>query len=515
MRMKTMSNHQSVRLVASVLGTLVVVAPAVAHEVQMQGVDARHYEVESPAAQELVGENVIPRRSDNYTFEGGEVLRPVFASLDDLDAIERLHTRAAEMLGDEALGTDPIDIGGAFGLQTETGIAWVAKNSGAMSIKRNDYERGISQIDNAEMAVDRALVVLAESGFRLDERVSLDVVDIGVIRRAAWVEHEGGALEPVVFRGERDELVTDFDTSFIVVFGRRYAGVPILGSKLVVRLDSDGEAAAILQHWRDIIERREMETINVAEALEEQAAGLEDGLEVAAVECGLVEAEVIGYGQEQAGVACRSRVVDPSKAGEMGAAEAAWINLSVNPEENPLEGELLHLVPELDEPEDPEPPDFVGPECSLVVVDECDGMDCMLWIEDFESGVLAAPWTTWGNADWFAQSDIAYEQSSAAESGNITDNQDSYLETVVDFPVGGNVSFWHSGDTEGYWDFLEFRIDGIVQFEQSGSWGWTHATYPVAAGLHAFEWRYLKDGSVSRGADTVWIDDVQMPGATP
>ncbi len=135
--------------------------------------------------------------------------------------------------------------------------------------------------------------------------------------------------------------------------------------------------------------------------------------------------------------------------------------------------------------------------------------------ENFESGALDAHWTTWGSADWFVQSGSVHEQDFAAECGNINDYQDSFLGTVADFPAGGDVSFWHAGDTESSWDFFEFRIDGILQLDQSGNWGWTHATFPVSAGQHTFEWRYRKDGSVSWGADTVWIDDVQLPGATP
>ncbi len=153
--------------------------------------------------------------------------------------------------------------------------------------------------------------------------------------------------------------------------------------------------------------------------------------------------------------------------------------------------------------------------CGDGIDHDCDGMDCTLWIEDFESGALDGRWTTWGNADWFVQSGTVYEQSFAAECGNINDSQDSNLETVVDFPAGGDVSFWHTGSTEANYDYLQFFIDGALQFDQAGTWGWTYASFPVSSGQHTLEWRYHKDGSVSTGSDTVWIDDIQMPGATP
>ncbi len=501
-----MSKQTIVWIAACVLGTTLA-TPAQADEVVVEGADAYHYRVRSAAAQELLGgDDVIARRSDTFTFEGGQIPRPVFAVYDDAEALDRLRERAVDLLGEEALSYDEIDIDVALSLQTESGIAWVAKHSGAMSIKSSDYPRGISEIDSAEEAVESALVALAETGFQLDEQVTLDVVDVSVLQRAAWVENGQGEVRPVLYEGRDGDLITQFKTSYKVTFGRRYAGVPFLGSALVVRLDSHGHAAAILHHWRDIVEQGDIETIDVAEAIEEQTAGFPDEFDVQSVACGYVEANPVGYGQESPGVGCRMLGVDASKVGEMDSDRVEWINLSVDPEADTLHGFSLELVPELEDP--PPPPPVAFPPAGSVE-------ESALWIEDFESGALGAPWTSWGNAGWFTQSSIAYEQSSAAESGNIDDNEDSYLETVADFPTGGDVSFWHTGDTEGYWDFFEFRIDGILQFEQSGDWDWTYATYPVAAGLHTFEWRYLKDGSVSRGADTVWIDDVQMYGATP
>jgi len=152
--------------------------------------------------------------------------------------------------------------------------------------------------------------------------------------------------------------------------------------------------------------------------------------------------------------------------------------------------------------------------CGDGIDHDCDGDDCVIWVEDFENG-LGPRWTTWGDAAWFTQGNVFTEGANAAECGNIGNLQDSYLGTQVDFPIGGNVSFYHSGDTENFFDFLEFRIDGILMFTRAGTWNWTYADYAVVPGLHTLEWRYRKDVSISNGADTVWIDDVQMPGGSP
>ena len=37
------------------------------------------------------------------------------------------------------------------------------------------------------------------------------------------------------------------------------------------------------------------------------------------------------------------------------------------------------------------------------------------------------------------------------------------------------------------------------------------ATFPVSAGNHSFEWRYIKDHAVTSGSDAAWIDFVVFP----
>ncbi len=146
---------------------------------------------------------------------------------------------------------------------------------------------------------------------------------------------------------------------------------------------------------------------------------------------------------------------------------------------------------------------------------DCDGSDCAQWIEDFESGGLSGVWTTGGAAQWLVQAAVVHDGAFAAENGNIGNNQQSWLMVDVDFPAGGEVSFWHAGDTESGFDFLEVRIDGTLVLTRSGLWAWTWANFPVGPGLHNVEFRYRKDGTVSVGADSVWIDDVLMPGGQP
>lgn len=65
--------------------------------------------------------------------------------------------------------------------------------------------------------------------------------------------------------------------------------------------------------------------------------------------------------------------------------------------------------------------------------------------------------------------------------------------------------------SESNFDKLIFRIDGIELADWSGEMDWAGVSYTVSPGTHVFEWTYEKDGSVSEGRDTAWIDDIIFP----
>jgi len=147
---------------------------------------------------------------------------------------------------------------------------------------------------------------------------------------------------------------------------------------------------------------------------------------------------------------------------------------------------------------------------------------------DFESGSIGGLWTTSGDALWFAQSTNVISGMYSAESGDIGNNQDSWLSITVtnminDTDTDGDgildmatIEFAYETSTETNWDFLVFCVDTSSCTRTSGytaRWsGITSGTYThnVAAGTHDFHWVYFKDASVSSNSDTVWLDDVTV-----
>ena len=113
-----------------------------------------------------------------------------------------------------------------------------------------------------------------------------------------------------------------------------------------------------------------------------------------------------------------------------------------------------------------------------------------------------------GSQPWISQTTTTHDGVDAAQSGVITHNQTSSMETTVTGPV--NISFWWKVSSEGSYDYLRFYIDGIEQSGSiSGTVDWLQKSYLLASsGSHTLKWSYTKDGSVNSGSDCGWVDQL-------
>ncbi len=113
---------------------------------------------------------------------------------------------------------------------------------------------------------------------------------------------------------------------------------------------------------------------------------------------------------------------------------------------------------------------------------------------------------TGGNANWFLQTTRHYYGKEAAQSGDISDAQESWMKTTVTGP--GTIDFYWKCSSEWGQDFLEFFIDDNKKDYISGSVNWVQQTFLVPAGGHTLTWRYMKNNSVSSGLDCGFVDKV-------
>jgi hypothetical protein len=135
---------------------------------------------------------------------------------------------------------------------------------------------------------------------------------------------------------------------------------------------------------------------------------------------------------------------------------------------------------------------------------------CLLWMESLPDVLdTALSFTTGGNENWFGQTTTSYYEGDAAQSGDISHRQDSWMQTTVSGK--GTVKFYWKVSSEEDFDFLEFYIDGSLQEKISGSVNWERQTYTISTpGSHTLKWRYMKDGSGNVGSDCGWVDKVEF-----
>ena len=110
-------------------------------------------------------------------------------------------------------------------------------------------------------------------------------------------------------------------------------------------------------------------------------------------------------------------------------------------------------------------------------------------------------WTSGGASNWYAQNSTTHDGSDAVQSGAISHNQTSWMETAVNGPA--NISFWWKVSSESGYDYLKFYIDGVEQDSISGETSWAQKTYTLTSGSHTLKWVYSKDGSVNNGSDII------------
>ncbi len=132
---------------------------------------------------------------------------------------------------------------------------------------------------------------------------------------------------------------------------------------------------------------------------------------------------------------------------------------------------------------------------------------------DFEAGDAALSiFTLTGNSSWEV-SDLEPIDGlfSMKVPGGLNDRQSVVAELTLD-TTGGEMSFDVKVDSEAGYDILRFYIDDVYQDQWSGLSATETVIFPISGGTHTFKWDFTKDGSVSRGQDAAWVDNIIIPG---
>jgi hypothetical protein len=115
-------------------------------------------------------------------------------------------------------------------------------------------------------------------------------------------------------------------------------------------------------------------------------------------------------------------------------------------------------------------------------------------------------WTTGGDDDWFAQTQVTWDGVDAVQSGPITQSRQTWMETTVEGP--GTISFNWQVSSEVDHDFLLFYIGSSLQESISGDVAWEHKSFSVPRGTQTLRWVYSKDTMGNGGSDCGRVDHV-------
>ena len=216
--------------------------------------DLAVYPLKDPKLREALGIQGIPIRAKNYT------LPPMSLPLLKLDSIseDHLYAQLAGVFHQTSAGKFPPnqvrDLSDLLTLKRGSKIYWISKASGAYSFSETTGIMSVpTTIPTHREAVDLALKLVVErSLIALGPNETLDVEFVSNVMNAA------------VKDGEQQPF-TQYASDYFVGLGRRYRGIPVVGSRLILRLGDDGKLFGVQKTWRPIVGEGEWVTINASE----------------------------------------------------------------------------------------------------------------------------------------------------------------------------------------------------------------------------------------------------------
>lgn len=115
---------------------------------------------------------------------------------------------------------------------------------------------------------------------------------------------------------------------------------------------------------------------------------------------------------------------------------------------------------------------------------------------------------------WGGQTNTTHDGKSAARSGTIYLNQETWMQTVVSGV--SNVSFWWKVSSQTNFDFLEFYTNDILAKRISGEVNWQSNFFKIpASNTVSLKWRYAMTNGIYavQGQEAAWVDQVTFSPA--
>lgn len=265
--------------------------------------DLARFDISNTQASERLGASHLAVRAP--VFDLAEDIYPQLriAAVPAQTAKDMLFKRH-QMISGEPLQEDVVlDRNDIFIVDNQHASYWVNKHSGAFAYINKDVSKRVS---HTEIADHKAAVRLA-----LDHAVTLGLLDPND-KETVDIISVGQVMNALVEDGQ-DIPIEQFPSEYVIKFGRRFQGVPVIGSYLQIEIGPKGDLIGVKQNWRPIIQPEQIMTkvdpsvidhltmVNLREADDSQS---EEEPKIMGRICGYLEAP-LGYLQEAMIVGCR------------------------------------------------------------------------------------------------------------------------------------------------------------------------------------------------------------------
>ena len=224
-----------------------------------KALDLGDIKIDSPEARSLLKTDSIKMRKfkTNY-IPPGELPLLRLESVDDDICKKRLLAISGKFLP-KKIGKRKIKrSAGTLAFKTKNASGWIGSKSGSYKLTRTRNSIvAPTKINHFKEVVQKALHYVGKNRLvELTDGEKMDITFVSAVKNALSVvegKSEGKGTDKFEDT-KKYKLVEEFKSDHYVGFGRRFNGVPIVGSELVIRLDGNGDVVMVRKNWRKIVE---------------------------------------------------------------------------------------------------------------------------------------------------------------------------------------------------------------------------------------------------------------------
>jgi hypothetical protein len=135
--------------------------------------------------------------------------------------------------------------GNIYVAKVKTAAYWISKSSGSYKFTETANSMAFpTKISDFKRAVQKALDYTGQHRLiELTEGEEVDILFVSAVKNVLTkVDEKKGPEKPI----------EEFTSDYYIGFGRRYKGIPIWGSQLIIRIDGEGNVASVQKNWRKI-----------------------------------------------------------------------------------------------------------------------------------------------------------------------------------------------------------------------------------------------------------------------